>query len=800
VGPPSAHDPWAPGGQIGQLRLLKVLGAGGMGQVFLAQDAATGARYAVKTLFGQADADERARFLREGEAQARVDGHRNVVRVHSAGEAGGRPYLVLEAASGGDLKQRLDQAPLSPEDARRLGIALAGGLAHLHAHGVLHRDLKAANVLFDARGTPKLVDFGLARVEDAQSLTKTGEIMGTPSMMAPEQAQGLRHQVDARTDVYGLGALLYHCLAGRPPFAKGSVLATLDAVVREAPRPLSGAAPGVPQDLAQAVHRALEKDPARRFPSAEAFAAALGGADSPRDRRPLAGGLAATALGLAALLAAGVWAFSETAGTPPAPPAPPPPEAAEGPGSPGPAAGADPPPTEGDPERDPERGDAPTGGPEPPDSGGASTGDPEPARDEELKALLAGNETLELTPDLTQRLRSLTPADPPPEESTEALRALAGVVGRKTEGEAALDRGVALHKEQPVLAAAWLLHALDSGERQALRPLTEVVYLTPRLRHPSLIDRLVVEEGRLDLARPVRVHVCQRLGYLQLLGGHEWPANPQRAVELFEKAIDLVPQGAELKFEEPQLLAAAHYTLGLLRLTLTTDLSERGGAQVEPPETLRDYEQGSLDLVRAFALGKRHAGRELAVARPRKGERLGPTVLEELRAQFETNPAARDLYVILCLRHVTPQNEAEAARAFEEDPGAASPERANFPGWPLLEFAQDRERAGDLKQASDWYERAAQTGLPNAHAGVGNVLLKRKEPEAFDRYKRAAEAGVRWGELGMGQCYQEGLGTPRDLEQARRTFQSLTDDPNKDLATKARLLLDAVEAQLAAQD
>ncbi|MCA8922529.1 MAG: serine/threonine protein kinase [Planctomycetes bacterium] len=303
---------WVPGGRVGEYRLLEQLGAGAMGAVWRAEHLPTGALRALKTTL--ADAGEaRERFAREARALAELE-HPHVTRVHTAGEAQGRQYLVMDLAPGGDLADRLKAGPLEPEQARLLVRDLARGLEHVHWRGLLHRDLKPSNVLFADDGRPMLVDFGLARRIDGSSLTQTGAVLGTPSHMSPEQAEGAK-QVDERTDVYGLGAVLYHALAGRPPFTGSSLLAVLRAVIGEAPEPPSRFNPRVPPGLEAVCLKALAKDPAQRYPSARALGAAL---DAPGDavsRRPV------KALGvgvLTACVALGV-AYALRSGEPPAP-------------------------------------------------------------------------------------------------------------------------------------------------------------------------------------------------------------------------------------------------------------------------------------------------------------------------------------------------------------------------------------------------------------------------------------------------------------------------------------------------
>lgn len=262
---------WKPGLAVDGLVIDRELGSGGMGAVYVAQDSQTGARYAVKTLHPGAGPEEMLRFKREGEAQAAVDRHPNVVRVHRVGHGAGRSYLVMDLAAGGDLQSRLKMGPLEPRVAATLARDLARGLAHVHRHGVLHRDLKPANVVFGDRDEPKLMDFGLARLEGAETLTQSGTILGTPGYMAPEQVDGKLGAVTATADVYGLGAVLYHCLTGRAPFS-GSLYATLLAVLNAPPTPPGHLVPQIPPGLEAICLRALGKGPGERPPNADALA------------------------------------------------------------------------------------------------------------------------------------------------------------------------------------------------------------------------------------------------------------------------------------------------------------------------------------------------------------------------------------------------------------------------------------------------------------------------------------------------------------------------------------------------
>jgi len=247
-----------------------------MGVVYAAHHPANGQRVALK-LIGDALVGQALllRFKREGRALAALQ-HPNIVRVHSSGEHRGRPYLALEFVDGVALDAALKrEGPWEPRRAATLVATLARALAHAHAQGILHRDLKPANVLLDAAGQPRLTDFGLAREPgaDREHLTRTGEVLGTPSFMSPEQANG-QAQVDPRADVYGLGAVLFALLTGRPPF-RGSSLVVLKAVLEDPPPRPSSLRPGIPRQLEEVCLRCLAKDPGKRFPDADGLAREL---------------------------------------------------------------------------------------------------------------------------------------------------------------------------------------------------------------------------------------------------------------------------------------------------------------------------------------------------------------------------------------------------------------------------------------------------------------------------------------------------------------------------------------------
>jgi hypothetical protein len=271
--PPPAGDgtawPTVPGYEI-----LGKLGSGGMGVVYKARQLSVNRDVALKMLRDDAFADpeDRARFRKEAEDVARLV-HPHIVRVYDSGEHRGRPFFSMEQVDGDSLDRKLAGTPLPPRAAAELVETLARAVAYAHERKLIHRDLKPANVLLAADGTPKVTDFGLAkRLEGEAGSSQSGPIVGTPSYMPPEQAAGRTREVGPAADVYALGAILYECLTGRPPFKAATPLGTVLQVLGEEPVPPRQLQSTMPRDLETICLKCLEKDPTKRYATATALA------------------------------------------------------------------------------------------------------------------------------------------------------------------------------------------------------------------------------------------------------------------------------------------------------------------------------------------------------------------------------------------------------------------------------------------------------------------------------------------------------------------------------------------------
>jgi TPR repeat protein/serine/threonine protein kinase len=266
-------------GRLGNYRILRILGRGGMGVVFEAIDANLGRRVALKVMRPDlaANASHRQRFLREARASASIESD-HVCPIYQVGEANGVPFIAMPLLKGETLEARLRrQRSLSISDAVRIGREIALGLAAAHDRGLVHRDVKPANVWLDSGGTgparARLLDFGLARGDADKSLTLTGEVMGTPAYLSPEQGRGLH--VDGRTDLFALGVILYEMTTGARPFRGGDVATALSSLALDTPDPPAARRQDVPYALSDYILRLLEKDPNDRPASAAEVAARL---------------------------------------------------------------------------------------------------------------------------------------------------------------------------------------------------------------------------------------------------------------------------------------------------------------------------------------------------------------------------------------------------------------------------------------------------------------------------------------------------------------------------------------------
>ncbi|MGE5212349.1 MAG: protein kinase domain-containing protein [Nitrospirota bacterium] len=261
-------------GEFGDYELLEEIGRGGQGVVFRARQKSLNRTVALKVInLGQwASKTHVMRFRREAEAAARLE-HPGIVPIHEVGERDGSCYFSMQFIQGGQLDEAVRDKPIPGRQAAELMAKIARTVHYAHQHGILHRDIKPGNILLDAKGEPHLTDFGLARLLEGEStITRTLEVMGTPSYMAPEQAAGKTAELTSATDVYGLGAVLYQLLTGQPPFAGGTTYDTIKLLLDTEPRQPRVLNPKIDRDLSTICLKCLAKDPARRYPSALALA------------------------------------------------------------------------------------------------------------------------------------------------------------------------------------------------------------------------------------------------------------------------------------------------------------------------------------------------------------------------------------------------------------------------------------------------------------------------------------------------------------------------------------------------
>lgn len=302
------------GKTVSHYRIEEKIGAGGMGEIYLAQDTRLNRRVALKFLPESlvADPESRERLLREAQAVSRLS-HPNILTVFAVEHAEGRDFIAMEYIAGATLGRAAEQKNWSIDDLIEIAIQIADGLRSAHEAEVVHRDLKPSNILIDREGRARILDFGIAKVKGASKLTKTGSTMGTVSYLSPEQAQG--KDVDARSDLFSFGAILYELISGQLPFGGDHEAAIVYAIANEEPEPLARFKKNVPDELQRIVTKCLAKDPRERYQSATDLVADLRtlrrrqttGTIPPVPARKSSRTLIYVAAAAVILIAAGLW-------------------------------------------------------------------------------------------------------------------------------------------------------------------------------------------------------------------------------------------------------------------------------------------------------------------------------------------------------------------------------------------------------------------------------------------------------------------------------------------------------------
>src|SRR5262245_60727393 len=256
-------------------RIIEKIGAGGMGEVYLAEDTRLKRKVALKFLPAHLVANDeiKTRFLREAQAAAKLN-HPNIVTIYDVSEHEGRPFFAMEHVEGHLLSHFAHgEKPLPLDTIIDYATQVCQGIGEAHRAGVIHRDIKATNIIVDTKGRARILDFGLAAVEGDDKLTKTGSTLGTVSYMSPEQVSG--REIDQRSDLFSFGVVLYELLAGRTPFRRDSEGATLRAIMQDSPEPLARYKSEIPQKLQLIIDKLLEKDRQMRYQTAEDIIADL---------------------------------------------------------------------------------------------------------------------------------------------------------------------------------------------------------------------------------------------------------------------------------------------------------------------------------------------------------------------------------------------------------------------------------------------------------------------------------------------------------------------------------------------
>lgn len=266
--------PHAEGTFVSHYKIIEKIGAGGMGEIYLAEDTKLDRRVALKFMPSHLISDEnlRTRFMREARAAAKLD-HPNIITIYEVGERQNQPFIAMQYVEGKTLQYYCHEEALQINQIIEIVSQIAAALSKAHNAGVIHRDIKASNIIVDRELRPKILDFGLAAIQGGEMLTRAGSAMGTIAYMSPEQAQG--REVDRRTDLFSLGVVMYELITGRTPFKRNNDAATLQAILNEPPEPLARYKSEVPPELQRIMDKILAKDPSERYQSAADLSADL---------------------------------------------------------------------------------------------------------------------------------------------------------------------------------------------------------------------------------------------------------------------------------------------------------------------------------------------------------------------------------------------------------------------------------------------------------------------------------------------------------------------------------------------